>query len=81
MKDKVTKKATNAFDTAKRIVENAEHLVLALSLVVTAAYNYYDLTIRPVGDVEYTIRIIASVVIVLKGAYETFTFFNKEKTK
>lgn len=79
MKEKVTKKAQNAFDTSKRVVENAEHLVLALSLVITAAYNYYDLTIRPVGDVEYAVRLVASVVIVLKGAYETFTFFNKEK--
>ena len=78
-KTKVKKTTTDTFTTAKRVVENAEHLVLALSLVICASYNYYDLTIRPVGDVEYAIRIVASVVIVLKGAWETFTFFNKEK--
>lgn len=78
-KSKVKKTTNDTFATAKRVVENAEHLVLALSLVITAGYNYYDLTIRPVGDVEYYIRLVASIVIVLKGAYETFTFFNKEK--
>ena len=78
-KTKVKKTTTDTFTTVKRVVENAEHLVLALSLVICAAYNYYDLTIRPVGDVEYAIRIVASVVIVANGAVEIFRFFDKKK--
>lgn len=78
MKDKVTKQVTESYRTVKRIVDNAEHLVLASSLIITAGYNWYDLTIRPVGKVELYIRLFASVVIALKGAIEVLKFFNKE---
>lgn len=79
MKDKAKKSAVEAKNTVTRVVGNAEHLVLAVALVVCAGYNYYDLTIREVGNVEYYARLVASVVIALKGAIEIFNFFNKEK--
>lgn len=72
-------KITEGVTTTKRVIDNAEHFVLAMALVICASYNYYDLTIRPVGNVEYYVRLVGAVVIVLKGAWETLQFFNKQK--
>jgi cytochrome c biogenesis protein CcdA len=77
--NKVTSKVTNTYTATRRVIENAEHFVLAVSLVIVAFYNWYDLTIRSVGEVEQYVRLFASVVIALKGAVEIIRFFNKEK--
>lgn len=79
MKEKMKYKVNETFTTGKRIIENAEHFVLATALVICAAYNYYDLTIRTVGNVEYSVRVAAAVVIGLKGAWEVMSFFSKYK--
>lgn len=81
MKDKMKFKVHETYSTGKRIIENAEHFILATALVICATYNYYDLTIRPVGDVEYYVRLVASVVIFLKGTIELIRFFDKQKNR
>ena len=79
--EKIKKQVNDTYKTGKRIIENAEELILATSLVIVAAYNWYDLTIRAVGNVEYSVRLAASVIIALKGAIAVVQFFNKPKGK
>ena len=78
MREKLTKHAKRVYTTTRRIVDNAEHFVLAIALIICAGYNWYDLTIREVNDVEFYVRLTASVVIALKGGLEVIRFFNKE---
>lgn len=78
-KEKVTKQVDKTYSSIKRVIENAEHFVIATALVIVASYNYYDLTIRPVGEVEYYIRLAASITIFLKGSIEVIRFFDKQK--
>lgn len=61
----------------KQILVGAKELVLAVSLVICAGYNWYDLTIRPVGKVEFYIRTAASLIIALIGANEALKVFKR----
>ena len=61
----------------KQIAMGAKELVLAVSLVISAGYNWYDLTIRPVGKVEFYARTAAAVIIALIGASEALKVFKR----
>ncbi len=76
---KLTDNVKTTVTTTKNVVMNAEEFVLAASLVIVSVYNAYDLSIRPVGNIEFYVRAIASVVIGLKGATAVIKFFDKNK--
>lgn len=79
MKDKVNKQVKQAVQEGRNIFENAEELILSVSLLVCAFYNYYDLSIRGVGNVEYYVRLTASVVIAVWGANLLVQHFKRKK--
>jgi len=73
------KKSKQVTREARDIFDNAEELVLSVSLLVCAFYNYYDLSIRGVGNVEYYVRLTASVVIAVWGANLLVQHFKRKK--
>lgn len=59
--------------------KNASYLIESLSLIVAAYYNYSNAYHAHLSPFEYTVRIAASVVIGLRGAYEFLRYLrNKE---
>lgn len=69
MKDKITKRTVETYKSAMQIVHGAEHLVLALSIIIVSYYNIYDLQNRTVDNFELYTRSLASVVVALVGAW------------
>lgn len=67
--EKFKKQARDGITTAKAIVHGAEHLVLALSIIIVSYYNIYDLQTRPVDKFELYVRALSSVVVALVGAW------------
>jgi hypothetical protein len=78
MKYSIKDKTKEVVTTTKRVITNSERFVQGTALLVTSGYNYYDLTIRPVAEVEFYIRAAATVVIALRGAYELIRFLDKD---
>jgi hypothetical protein len=74
--DKVKKQAKEISEATKRIINGVEEFVIGSAIVITAGYNFYDLTIRPVDKVEYTIRLASSVIVALAGAWLLARHFN-----
>ena len=79
MKDRLKKQSKQVIQEGRDIFENAEELILSVSLLVCAFYNYYDLSIRGVGNVEYYVRLTASVVIAVWGANLLVQHFKRKK--
>jgi hypothetical protein len=79
--EKVKKQVNDTYKATKTVVTNAEELVIALSLLVSTFYNYYDLSIREVGKVEYTVRLAAVVITSFVGFYLLVRHFNKQGKK
>lgn len=77
--EKVKKQVQVVTKTTRTVVSNAEELVIALALLVSVAYNYYDLSIRPVGSVEYSVRLASVVIAGLASFYLLVKHFNKER--
>lgn len=67
--EKVKKQAKQAVDTSKKVINGVEEFVIGTAIFITAGYNYYDLSIRPVDNVEYIVRLASSVIVGLAGAY------------
>lgn len=74
--EKVKKQAKELSEATKRVINGLEEFVIGVAIMVTAGYNFYDLTIRPVGNVEYTVRLASSVVVALSGAWLLARHFN-----
>lgn len=72
---KLKQDVLTAIDTTKKVVAGAKDLFLSTCLVVVSAYNAYDLTIRPVDQVEYYVRAVASGTILLLGAWAVVKVF------
>ena len=79
LKDKIKLRGKTIAKEGKDIFENAEELLLSVSLLICAFYNYYDLTIRAVGNVEYYARLTASVLIAIWGANLLVSHFKRKK--
>lgn len=79
MNDKVKKISKQVTTEARSIFDSAEEFILSTSLLICAFYNYYDLSIRTTGNVEYYVRLIASVVIALWGAQLLVVHFRRKK--
>jgi hypothetical protein len=79
VKDKISKRSKQVVQEGRDIFENMEELVLSVALLVCAFYNYYDLSIRGVGNVEYYVRLTASVVIAVWGANLLVQHFKRKK--
>jgi hypothetical protein len=77
--EKVKKQAKQVTESTKRIINGLEEFVIGSAVVITAGYNYYDLSIRPVGNVEYVVRLASSVIVALAGAWLLAKHFNKSK--
>ncbi len=77
--EKVKKQAKQVTESTKRIINGVEEFVIGSAVVITAGYNYYDLSIRPVGNVEYVVRLASSVIVALAGAWLLAKHFNKSK--
>ena len=74
--EKVKKQAKEFTEATKRVINGLEEFVIGAAIVVTAGYNFYDLTIRPVTKVEYTVRLASSVIVALAGAWLLARHFN-----
>jgi hypothetical protein len=74
--EKIKKQAKEVTEATKRVISGIEEFVIGVSIVITAGYNFYDLTIRPVGNVEYIVRLASSVVVALAGAWLLARHFN-----
>jgi ABC-type nickel/cobalt efflux system permease component RcnA len=70
--EKVKKQAKQLTESTKRVISGVEEFVIG----ATAGYNYYDLSIRPVGNVEYVVRLASSVIVALAGAWLLARHFN-----
>ncbi len=81
MVDKIKKQVNDTYKTTKTVVANMEELAIAVSLLISTAYNYYDLSIRSVGQVEYTIRLAAVVITGLFSFNLLVKHFNKQGKK
>lgn len=76
--EKIKKQVNETYKTTKTVIANMEELAIAVSLLISTAYNYYDLSIRPVGQVEYTVRLAAVVVTGLFSFNLLVKHFNKK---
>lgn len=76
--EKIKKQVSDTYKTTKTVINNAEEFVIAVSLLISTFYNYYDLSIRPVGQVEYTVRLGAVVITSFVGFYLLVKHFNKK---
>jgi ABC-type nickel/cobalt efflux system permease component RcnA len=74
--EKVKKQAKQLTESTKRVISGVEEFVIGAAVVITAGYNYYDLSIRPVGNVEYVVRLASSVIVALAGAWLLARHFN-----
>ncbi len=74
--EKVKKQAKQVTESTKRIINGVEEFVIGSAVVITAGYNYYDLSIRPVGNVEYIVRLASSVIVALAGTWLLARHFN-----
>lgn len=79
--EKAKKQVKETYKATKTVVTNAEEFVIAVSLLISTFYNYYDLSIRPVGKVEYTVRLAAVVITSFVGFYLLVRHFNKQGKK
>lgn len=77
--EKIKKQAADTFKTTKVVISNMEELAIATSLLISTAYNYYDLSIRAVGSVEYSVRLASVVIAGLASFYLLVKHFNKER--
>jgi hypothetical protein len=74
---KVQQQAKEVVEATKAIATGVEEFIIGAAIVITAGYNFYDLTIRPVDNVEYYVRLFSSVVVALSGAWLLARHFNK----
>lgn len=74
--EKVKKQAKQVTESTKRIINGVEEFAIGTAVVITAGYNYYDLSIRPVGNVEYAVRLTSSVIVALAGTWLLARHFN-----
>ena len=74
--EKVKKQAKQLTESTKRVISGVEEFVIGAAVVITAGYNYYDLSIRPVGNVEYVVRLASSVIVALAGTWLLARHFN-----
>ena len=74
--DKVKKQAKQVTESTKRVINGLEEFAIGTAIVITAGYNFYDLTIRPVDKMEYTVRLASSVIVALAGAFLLVKHFN-----
>lgn len=79
MKNAKTKVAT-ATNDLKVALKNALRLIEAAALLVAAYYNY-TLAYQAHSDFEVYIRVTASVVIGLRGAFEMLRYLAQQEGK
>jgi hypothetical protein len=63
------------------VIRNASHLVQTVSLLVCAYYNYATAHAAHLSDFEFKIRVAASVVIGLSGAYLLLRYLANKEVK
>jgi len=65
----------------KTSAHNASYLVESVSLLVVAYYNYVDVINAHVSPFELKVRVAASVVIGLRGAYEFLRYLASKEVR
>lgn len=59
----------------QEVADGLKETILSIALVITAGYNWYELTLRPVDQVEFYVRVSASAIIAYVGARQLLTIF------
>jgi hypothetical protein len=76
--EKLKKQVVTATSATKRIIQNAEQFVQAVSLLVVAGFSYYAQSRVGLSNPARLAVIVALVIIGLRGAVEFINFLNKK---
>lgn len=77
MVKEIKTKVTTLTTRIKRVIDNLEQFVQAVSLLTVASFSYYATRELQLNTVVEVLVISALVVIGLRGAYEFFKFLDK----
>lgn len=61
--NKVKQAYSETVSTTQSILAGVEDLVKSFSLLVVVVYHAYDLWVRPVDQIEFTVRAVSTIVI------------------
>ena len=78
--EKIKKQVTSTYKTSKTIVENLEHLVQSVALLVVVALGVYAIRTVELNKIVYTICLVSLVIIGARASYEFIKFFDFKRT-
>lgn len=74
----IKKQGKSAITSAKRVVNNGEQFIQAVSLLVVAVFSYSQLHNHSFHVAVYWVVTTSLVIIGLRGAYELVRFLDKD---